>query len=425
MFASIPFAAPFLFAFAQQVDPSELERALQKDQAAQAASAGAGGAMAVTPSPAVSPPAAPPLTAQQAASRPGSNLMNPAMSAIIDGTFGSYGKSRADFEAAGVPAAGDDPSPERDGFNIQEIELALTAAIDPYLDGALYLTIPNFEGIEVEEAYLVTTSLPFNLQVKAGSFRSQIGRNNGQHLHMQNFTRRPLFTALLFGADGFRGPGAQASVLLPLPWFATLYLEALSIDAPESGEVVTTFGGGSRGPRNLSYAAALEQYWDLTDSASVLLGLNAAAGRSFDCAGQDPCPAGGARASRTLLYGADLTYRWRPANVAQTYASLQWTTEVFWRSISGGQTEGAGYTEPVVQVARRWYLGARFDLVGLPAGGAVPRRYGFSGSVTFAPTEFSRIRAYLQEITGPGINGSTVAFLQTEISLGAHGAHPY
>ena len=75
----------------------------------------------------------------------------------------------------------------------------------------------------------MTTSLPANLQIKAGTFRSQVGRNNTQHLHEQNFTRRPLMTALLFGVDGFRGPGAQLSVLLPLPWFATLYGEAFSI----------------------------------------------------------------------------------------------------------------------------------------------------------------------------------------------------
>ena len=405
MVTALVVGAPFLFVFAQQTTPSELEKSIQAEQAAQAVPA-------------------PPVPAQP--SRPGSSLMNPAMSAIIDGTFGAYGSSRADFDAARLPVAGDDPGRSSEGFGLQEIELALTSAVDPYLEGALFLTIPNLEGIEVEEAYLVTTSLPFNLQVKAGSFRSQVGRNNTQHLHVQNFTRRPLFTALLFGVDGFRGPGVQASVLLPLPWFATFYGEALSMGAPEEPALVATFGGGgSRGPRNLTYAAALEQYWDLTDNASLLLGLNAAAGRLFDCAGMDPCPAGGSRASRTLLYGGDLTYRWKPANVAETYASVQWTTEFFWRSIARGQTEGAGYTEPVVQVARRWYLGGRLDVVGLPAGDAVPRRYGFAGSLTFAPTEFSRLRAYLQEITGPGIPSSTVAFFQTEISLGAHGAHPY
>lgn len=431
----VPIATPFICVFLQQqVSESELNRAIQQDAAASAASgpAGApptGGIPTATPIVEQSGPAGVPqgFGAQQAVRRPGSSLLNPAMSVILDGTFGYYGRNRADFDAALLPIAGDDPSIDNEGFNLQEIEVALQSAIDPYLEGALFLTIPNLEGIEVEEGYLVTTSLPLNLQVKAGSFRSQVGRNNTQHLHLQNFTRRPLFTSLLFGADGFRGPGAQGSVLLPLPWFTTFYVEAFSLEAPEDLGAVATFGGGGRrDPGNLTYAAALEQYWDVTEDANVLLGLNAATGRLFDCAGMNPCPTGGTRPVRTVLYGGDLTYRWKPANVSQTYASVQWTTEFFLRAISdGGQREGAGYTEPVVQVARRWYLGARFDLVGLPSGDSLPRRYGYSASVTFAPSEFARFRLYAQEITGPGISSSTVAFFQTEVSLGAHGAHPY
>jgi hypothetical protein len=406
-----PMLTPLVYmVLQQQIDEAELNRAIPHDAAPVA-----------SPEATTVPPALP------NARRPGSSLMNPAMSVILDGTFGFYGRHRADFEAALLPVAGDDPSPGSEGFSMQEIELAFQSAIDPYLEGALFLTIPNLEGLEVEEGYLITTSLPLNLQVKAGSFRSQVGRNNTQHLHLQHFTRRPLFTSLLFGADGLRGPGAQASVLLPLPWFATFYLEAFSLGAPEDPTAVATFGGGARQDlSNMTYTAVLEQYWDATDNASFLLGLNAATGRLFDCAGMDPCPDGGARTPRTWFYGADLTYHWKPANVAQTYASFQWTTEFFLRTIAaGGQTEGSGYTEPVVQFARRWFVGGRFDLVGLPAGAALARRYGTAVSLTFTPSEFSRFRLYAQEISGPGIPSSTVAFFQTEVSLGAHGAHPF
>lgn len=376
------------------------------------------------------PPPDAPLSSQQAVQKPGSSLLNPAMSVIVDGSFGYYGRHRADFAAAGVPVAGDDPSPDREGFGLQEVELAFSSAIDPYLEGAVFLTIPNLDGLEVEEAYLVTTSLPFNLQVKAGSFRSQVGRNNTQHLHLQHFTRRPLFTPLLFGADGLRGPGAQVSVLLPMPWFATFYLEAFGLStASDSGLApVASFGGGTRSdPAHLTYSAVLEQFWDATEDASLALGLNVVTGRLFDCAGRAPCTAGGNRDPQTFLYGGDLTYRWRPANVVDTYASVQWTTELFLRSIAdGGPTEGAAYTEPVLQFARRWYAGARFDLVGLPAHENLPRRYAGALSITFAPSEFSRLRAYLQEIDGPGMpNATTIAFLQSEFSLGAHGAHPF
>jgi hypothetical protein len=378
------------------------------------------------PAPAAAADASPIATTQEAVRAPGSSLMNPALSFILDGAFGYYGMHAGAFAALDLPTAGDDPSATREGFTLQEIEFAAQAAVDPYLEGAIFLTIPNLEGLEVEEAYLVTTSLPANLQLKAGTFRSQLGRNNTQHLHVQNFTRRPVMTPLLFGVDGLRGPGAQASLLLPLPWFATLFAEAFSIAPPDDTTRVATFGGGTRlTPSNLTYTAVLEQFWELGEATSILLGANFATGRLFDCMMAVPCEAALAAGPRSYLYGGDLYFKWKPPNQARSYSSLQWTTEWFARSIAaGGPTEGAGYTEPVVQVARRFYLGGRFDLVGLPSGPNVPRRYGYAASLTFAPSEYSRVRLYGQELTGSG-QSATVAFLQVEYSMGAHGAHPF
>ena len=96
------------------------------------------------------------------------------------------------------------------------------------------------------------------------------------------------------------------------------------------------------------------------------------------------------------------------------------------RSVRDGRPDqGAFYTEPVYQFARRWYAGARIDITGLPSGPDLPRRYGYAGSLTFAPSEFSRFRLYAQELMGSGAPSSTVGFLQAEFSMGAHGAHPF
>jgi hypothetical protein len=422
---------------AQQIDQKALEKAMSEDAAAKAAAAPSSALpapSAAPPPPSILAPEVPPVettpgggnwAAQQGARAPGGSLLNPALSFILDGSFGYYGVHAGQFAALGLPVAGDDPSTHREGFTLQEIELAAQSAIDPYFEGAVFLTIPNLEGLEVEEAYLVTTSLPWNLQIKAGTFRSQFGRNNTQHLHLQYFTRRPLMTALLFGEDGLRGPGAQASVLLPLPWFATLYAEAFSILPPDDLAGLSTFGGGARlTPDNLTYTAVLEQFFELAESHSLLVGLNFATGRSVDCSTANPCVA--FEGPRSYLYGGDLYYKWKPANVAQSYASFQWTTEFYARTLAdSGGTEGAGYSEAVVQIARRFYLGGRFDLTGLPSGLTIPRRYGGAGSLTFAPSEFSRVRLYAQELGGPGVAATTVGFLQVEYSMGAHGAHPF
>ena len=431
-------SAAILCLLAQQIDQSALEKAMAADAASKAATAPAtapGTSDAPTiPDASAAPggtPGAPAAggswAAQQGVRAPGGSLLNPALSFIFDGSFGYYGRNDGQFAALGLPAAGDDPSVSRQGFAVQEIELAAQSAIDPYFEGAVFLTIPNLDGLEVEEAYLVTTSLPLNLQIKAGTFRSKFGRNNGQHLHVQYFTRRPLMTALLFGQDGLRGPGAQASVLLPLPWFATLYAEAFSIAAPDDVTGLSTFGGGVRlTPDNLTYTAELEQFFQLAESHSLLAGLNFATGRSVDCLTAAPCYPAALEGPRSYLYGADLYYKWKPANVAQSYASFQWTTEFYARTLAdGGPTDGAGYSEAVVQIARRFFLGGRFDLTGLPSGSDVPRRYGGAASVTFTPSEFSRLRLYAQELGGPGVAATTVGFLQIEYAMGAHGAHPF
>src|SRR5580765_5690837 len=117
------FVVPLVLVSVQQVDPAELQKAIQQDAASGAA------ASAPAPAPATAAPDIA-LSAQQNVQRPGSTLLNPALSVILDSTFGYYGKSPADFDQLGLPPAGDDPSVARQGFGIQEIELAASAAID-------------------------------------------------------------------------------------------------------------------------------------------------------------------------------------------------------------------------------------------------------------------------------------------------------
>src|SRR5450432_4644179 len=171
----------------QQIDPAALQKAMAADAAAERppASVPADGGVAPAPpaggaaaldSGAAAPvdtggaPAPASWAVQENARAPGSSMLNPALSFILDTSFGYYGQHTGQFDGLGLRIAGDDPSETREGFGVQEVEVAAQAAIDPYLEGAVFLTVPNLTGLEVEEAYLVTTSLPFNLQIKAGTF---------------------------------------------------------------------------------------------------------------------------------------------------------------------------------------------------------------------------------------------------------------
>lgn len=317
----------------------------------------------------------------------GGNLMNPEISLI--GTFaGSWRRDEADPTSF---QAGDDPTPS--GLTAQELELTFAADVDPYFKMRAFLAIPNGEGVEIEEAYLLTTSLPASLQLKGGVFRSAFGRNNEQHLHAQDLARRPRLTALL-ADDGLRGPGAQLSWLTPLPWFSVIYVEALTLAAVDSIE-------------DTSVTAVVEQFFDVTDAWSLLWGVS-----------------GGTLASPTVrewVAGSDVYLKWKPANVTSTYAWFALTAEGVARRRDDDTWAVSSYAQLVAQVARRWRVAARYDLFD----DAALTEHVVSASLAFLPTEFSRVRLTWQHEESNPQSRNDAVILQLEGSIGAHSAHPF
>jgi hypothetical protein len=344
--------------------------------------------------------------------------LNPDLSVIVDGVAG-YAE-RAPLRLAGDdPDLGGDATHPAAGLMLQELEVGLQAVVDPYFRADVYLTIPNLKGLEVEEAVVSSTALPWDLQVRAGVLRSALGRQNGQHLHSQDFARRPLLNAAYLGTDGLRAPGVQVSWLAPLPFFLQLDLEAFSVAAPDAAELPTSFGGGAR--TDLTYAAELKAFASLTESLSVSGGLNFATGL-----GGGDLAALGLAAPRTFLYGADLYVKWKPPSEVDGAFSLAWTTEYFVRKL-GRFLDGGLYTQLVATVAKRWTVGLREDVLGLPASEVQALTSKTALSVGFGFTEFARVRAQVErEFAHSGlVKDAWGAYLVLEISMGAHGAHAF
>jgi hypothetical protein len=103
-----------------------------------------------------------------------------------------------------------------------------------------------------------------------------------------------------------------------------------------------------------------------------------------------------------------------------------------------GGWDGGLYSQVVYQVARRWFLGLRGDVLGIPTSSSLGQTLRGSASVTFQLSEFARVRGYVEgehNVSGPSVPGVSLAsvqpgdalaaFLQLEISIGAHGAHPF
>src|SRR5213075_373632 len=89
----------------------------------------------------------------------GKNYMNIS----LDGLFALAYSSAKDLDHIEVG----DHDPQQRGFNARNIELAFDGAVDPYFEGfaniVFKLDNDNNTDVEVEEAFLQTTSLPFNL----------------------------------------------------------------------------------------------------------------------------------------------------------------------------------------------------------------------------------------------------------------------
>ena len=371
---------------------------------------------AVAPAPTPAGPASP------RQSSPGGGLLNPDLSVIFDGVAGAANRARAS-------SAGDDPDfggatgGRTGGVALQEIEIGLQSNVDPFFAAHVFLTIPNLRGLEVEEAYAVTTALPAGLQLKAGVFRSAAGRQNEQHLHTQDFSLRPLINQAYLGEDGLRSPGVQLSWLLPVPFFLRVTGEVLSV-APGAGP---TFGGSLRSSPtflgNLKTFVPLGESWSLFVGGTVAGGHGAPAGLTGDAELV-------ANGPRTLLAGGDLYLKYRPPNRVAGYFALALQAECFWRRTwaAGGNpsaTDAGFYAQLVAQLARRWHAGARFDQVGWPASALQPRGARHSAMAMFTPSEFSRIRLQGQREKVDSGGPVYEALLLLEFAMGAHGAHPF
>jgi hypothetical protein len=345
--------------------------------------------------------------------------MNPDLSFILDVGAAWYG--RADHARQGGHAMDDN------GLALQGLELAASASVDPYFR---FDTSFQLAEAEVEEAYLTTLALPWNLQARAGLMNAAFGRQNALHLHAWNFANPPLAHTRFMGAEHFRGPGVELSALMPLPWYLNLMAQAFGT-TEELGFASATFGSsevnGARridGLEDLLYVLRLESFFELSTDWSLLVGLG-------EGLGQSPFRP----EARTYLHGVDLYLKWRPVSSGHGDLALALTVEYLLRDTAlehGRLRDHGGYLQLDALLTNRWMAGLRFDKTDAWTGASpdpelVPGwQWRGSASATFLPTHFSKLRLQAdlgrdQDHAGLG----WAVFLQAEVSAGEHGAHKF
>ena len=341
-----------------------------------------------------------------------------------------------------------DHDPRVRGFSVPNAELALDGTIDPYLKGfsniVLKLDDQGETGVELEEMYLLTTSLPHNLQLKAGQFFTEFGRQNPQHPHAWAFVDQPLVLSRMFGAEGLRSQGARASWLVPTPF----YMEAMLTVANSVGGTTYSFRsdessdihGGVPVERaveragDLLYAPRLAASFDPTDTQTLLFGVSGAFG-----------PNNSGTDASTRIGGADVYWKWKSATARQGFPFVSVQSEVLVRSYEAAERLAADTTGTTLFAQTLHDRGAYAQLlwglkpmlvVGLR--GEVARgdedlfapqppadRYRVSPNLTWYPSEYSKLRLQYNYGRRPDYRADHSIWFQYEFLIGSHSAHKF
>jgi hypothetical protein len=341
-----------------------------------------------------------------------------------------------------------DHDPKVRGFTIPSTELTLDGAVDPYFKGfanfVFKIDSEGETGVELEEAFVLTSSLPNNLQVKAGQFFTEFGRQNPQHPHSWAFVDQPLILNRMFGPDGMRGQGLRLSWLAP----TSFYTEAMLTVANSLGETMSSFRseessefhGGEvverdvDGIKDMVIVPRLATSFDLSSTQTVLLGASAAFGPNNS--GPD---------ARTKIYGIDAFWKWK-REVSQAgfpFVSLQ--AEALVRRYDAAERGLAESPDIILPAGRLKDRGAYAQLLY----GIKPRivaglrgdwsyrddsqfvnafrinRFRLSPNVTWYPTEFSKFRVQYNYDDRTGLGKDHSLWFQFEFLLGAHAAHKF
>src|SRR5271157_1930557 len=168
----------------------------------------------------------------EAQTRTSPGIFNPAIGLVGETVF-SYRDKGSSQTGSARPG----------GFDVfqRSVELNAAAAVDPYAKAYVVINasadpVTGESSLGVEEAALQTTSLPWNLELKAGRFFGEFGRLAYIHDHELPFVNRPLALDQYVGGES-RTDGGQLNWLVPIPHYVSL-----------TAGVGNNFGGDSPNP---------------------------------------------------------------------------------------------------------------------------------------------------------------------------------
>lgn len=373
---------------------------------------------------------------------------NPAFGFVGETVFG-YRSTGSDKNGGARPGGFD--------ANLRSGELTLQAAIDPFAKGYLVVNgSANTQGeatLGIEEAALITTSLPGNLTVRAGRFFADFGRLSFRHDHELPFVNRPLVLDSFIGGES-RADGLELNWLLPTRHYLNL---TAGVGTQLGGDAVAS-PGTYRAANELTFWTHLSSFWELTPNLTLEGGISGLFNDRTESRGGAIVQADGSTLTerRRRVLGLDLTLRYQPLDAA-AYRGVEWGTELLFNhgdydfdpdgsldpanptgtagfpALSGDEFRGHSrtmglYSYVATKLNRDWTAGFLFDwMQNLPGVAAAPYArpdtFRYSPYLTWKPSETQLLRlqySFTDERRASGRADDHAVYLQWTYVLGSH-----
>lgn len=381
------------------------------------------------------------------------------ISAIINVGF----TERDDFSGVAGYGVDEHGAGLKQGFWTDHTELAISAPIDDMFMGKLTIVLDEHEGeteVELEEAFIQTTALPYDLSLRFGRFLSNVGYLNGKHAHTDSFADRPLvYRAFLNGH--YYDDGARLSWLAPTDMyleFGTELLKGGSMPAYSEGDGIGAYSAFVKTGGDFN----IEHSWQLGAS---YLGFDNDEGSCSSHAHEDEheephvepaideehgheafgvCDFSGSKD----YYMVDAVWKWAP-NGNYKYQNFTLATEYFFVEEEGELHHEEEHEEPVTSLAEEhldsidvshqgFYVSAVYQFTPNWAAGLRYSQIDFdepysdefkpevsTAMVEYRHSHFSTVRLqYNQDKSVEDITDDQIT-LQFNMALGAHGAHQF
>jgi len=362
-------------------------------------------------------------------------------------SIGLVGETIFSYRSKGSDETGSD---RPGGFDVwqRSIELNVAASVDPFAKGyAVINGSADSTGqatLGVEEAALQTTSLPGNLELKAGRFFGEFGRLAYIHDHELPFVNRPLVLDEYIGGES-QSDGLQLNWLPPIPHYVSVTVgvgDHFGADSPnpENPGTYRPFGG-------LNFWGRLSSYWDVTPDWQLEAGVSGlwnpkeqdrGGFNAFMDSNGNPMTERERR-----LGGIDFKLSYVPLQNNQ-FRSFTWGTEVFYSdnryladpdgSLASATPTSSGdeFSENVGSLglysyvnykwSRQWSAGFLFDYVQSPQNHS-DETYAYSPFITFALSHWNQLRlqyTHTDHNALSGLHPDDAIYLQWTWIIGAH-----